>query len=66
MSYSESVTKSASSFIFPNWKRYNTFWEAFAFMVAKGDEEHLPPLVPAGGDLGHSTSKLSFVYCWHH
>jgi len=44
--------------MFLNWKQFDTFWEALAFMVVKGDEEHLLPLVPAVDDSGPSSSKF--------
>lgn len=62
MSSSNSAIKSASGFVFPNWKQFDTFWEALAFMVVKGDEEHLPLLVPAADNMGPSTGKLSFCH----
>ena len=37
---------SESTFSWPKWEQFDTLHEALAYMVAKGVEELLPPIVP--------------------
>ncbi|KIM62429.1 hypothetical protein SCLCIDRAFT_24966 [Scleroderma citrinum Foug A] len=46
----DSAINSESTFSWPKWERFDTFHEALVYMVAKGVEERLPPIIPAVED----------------
>ncbi|KIM60069.1 hypothetical protein SCLCIDRAFT_124978, partial [Scleroderma citrinum Foug A] len=42
----DSAVNSESTFSWPKWERFDTLHEALAYMVVKGVEELLPPIIP--------------------
>jgi len=42
----------------PKWHQFEMLHEALAYIVVKGDDERLPPLVTATAEAGTPTSEL--------
>ncbi|KAF8836912.1 hypothetical protein BDN67DRAFT_1014276 [Paxillus ammoniavirescens] len=58
------------SFSFPRWRHTGTFWEVLAYMIIKGVEEHMPPLIipddPPAGSIGHASIDDSLSQTFEH
>ena len=58
MTSRESVINSQGNLAWPKWHRFETLHEALAYIIVKGDDERLPPLVTATAEADTPTGEL--------
>ena len=58
MTSRESVINSQGNLAWPKWHRFETLHEALAYIIVKGDDEWLPPLVTVTTDANIPTGEL--------